>query len=1267
MTAKPLVVNTSEFLLRELQAVGDAISGMLQHGIEELGAKILSRVQPLIDQKHVTHADVVQLVLVCDALLVAEEAMLADSNVSDPEVEYAHALVSEAARRLGPFRAFYHQSSELDADGVRVLVKAHRADKQPFGGACEKTRWLGLAIVRRLADKTGDRGALDQYAELMVRLIEEIVALEQARMPAEQARKNVEQKLGLRKLLEDAQQKAPAPKLDPRIRAFCAPDGLDIFHAVEHANQISIQDPFDVDTVHAAPRATFSRLLRRAAGEREAGTGRVLVVLGDSGSGKTHLMRVFRNQVHGERLGYVGYLQLSGSHPDYGRYVLGSLIDSLERPYYAPEVQESGLMCLSDALLTGVQSIGSEVRTALRESELANDELSTFVHHLADDVVRDPRFRSLDIDLIRALLFLQRRDPPFHARVIKFLRGQPLGRHDLALLGDLAPRSDDALGLLGAIAKLIAAVNGGALVLLLDQLEDVYNQPNAKEQYVRLMDVVRHVSDSTPNGLIVVSCLTDLYTKLREMLGRAVLDRIERDPEPQRLNASRSLEEIAALVERRLAELYDTQGVRHRAADPHFPIPRTLLERQAELRLRDVLDNLQDYRLACIAAGGLVEIELEQLVTESAKPSRRPPPPDTDALHRAWADWPKDSVEVPTEDEAVRELLVWCLASAVEGVSVDNKNETLLVRTAQGAQLSVALTNDTSRSGLLARRIDAVVKDAKKQQRVPVVVRCSEFGGRPGTDLAKQLGVLAKVGGRRITVEQSTWQQALAFRSFSEKHTADPGWKSWTQTEAPLLKLDALRDVLGIPPGAAVPTIPPVEAVGKKSSSRPPGATGVEQIEPVSPVIIEHPGNDVKPFVLQLGVTISVRQQPANIPMEQLKRHCAFLGASGSGKTSLALNVIEQAAERGIGAILLDRKGDLCTYADPECWHRRDADPKRLKRKRELRERLDVRVYTPGKQGGRSLRIRAVPNGLAELPKQDRSHLARFAAQGLGAMMGFKGSGADLTYLGILGKAIEVIGEISAQKDIGLREVIDLIADEDESFLAELGHLDPKHCKKLIQHLETLWLNHSELLVAEDPPLSADILLGRDGSVPRGKVPMSIISTKFLGGPQRVDFWVSQLLVELSRWSSRSPSAELQALLFIDEADIYLPATSKPATKEPLQDLLKRARSAGLGVMLATQSPGDLDYKARDTILTWWLGRISSRTAIDKMKPLLSECRTDFSGSLASAGVGEFYQVSDGNSVRMRSDRSLMDTVQLTEDRILDLARSGAPRADRVA
>ena len=102
---------------------------------------------------------------------------------------------------------------------------------------------------------------------------------------------------------------------------------------------------------------------------------------------------------------------------------------------------------------------------------------------------------------------------------------------------------------------------------------------------------------------------------------------------------------------------------------------------------------------------------------------------------------------------------------------------------------------------------------------------------------------------------------------------------------------------------------------------------------------------------------------------------------------------------------------------------------------------------------------------------------------------------------------------------------------------------------------------------------------------------------------------MSQFLSEALRFCQRNPNDELQAVVMFDEADLYIPANAKPATAEPLQSLLKRARSAGLGIMLATQSPGDLDYKSRDQITSWFIGRVREDTALRKLRAAFqSEC-----------------------------------------------------------
>ena len=177
-----------------------------------------------------------------------------------------------------------------------------------------------------------------------------------------------------------------------------------------------------------------------------------------------------------------------------------------------------------------------------------------------------------------------------------------------------------------------------------------------------------------------------------------------------------------------------------------------------------------------------------------------------------------------------------------------------------------------------------------------------------------------------------------------------------------------------------------------------------------------------------------------------------------------------------------------------------------------------------------------------------------------------------------------------------------------------------------------------------------------------GRTRLSIIYTGFLGDNENILFWVSQFLSEALRFCQRNPNDELQAVVMFDEADLYIPANAKPATAEPLQSLLKRARSAGLGIMLATQSPGDLDYKSRDQITSWFIGRVREDTALRKLKAAFqSESGLDPAAVLPGQTVGEFHLVQEGLVRSMKAQRSLIEAEQVPFDRIEQLAPK--PRA----
>jgi DNA helicase HerA-like ATPase len=314
-------------------------------------------------------------------------------------------------------------------------------------------------------------------------------------------------------------------------------------------------------------------------------------------------------------------------------------------------------------------------------------------------------------------------------------------------------------------------------------------------------------------------------------------------------------------------------------------------------------------------------------------------------------------------------------------------------------------------------------------------------------------------------------------------------------------------------------------------------------------------------------------------------------------------------------------------------------------------------IYTPGHPQGRPLALSIVPEGTHLLPSFERERIAGFAAEALANVMGLKTSLADQTCRGILRQAIYLLTEINDPEEVLLDEVTNLVGEQDPALVNRVGALEPKHFKRLQQALLTLRTTRGQLLKTDGERLSADLLFGLGQYKRPGKTKLSIVSTKFLGDNLDAEFFIAQMLLELGRWISKHPSNDLQAAVMFDEADIYLPATRKPATKGPMEDLLRRARSGGLGIFLATQSPGDFDYRCRENVRTWFIGIIKETTALAKLKPMLSQASGDLISRLGGLNAGQFYMVRDDNVDRIRGGHCTISLEQLPEDKILNLSR----------
>ena len=392
-----------------------------------------------------------------------------------------------------------------------------------------------------------------------------------------------------------------------------------------------------------------------------------------------------------------------------------------------------------------------------------------------------------------------------------------------------------------------------------------------------------------------------------------------------------------------------------------------------------------------------------------------------------------------------------------------------------------------------------------------------------------------------------------------------------------------------------------------------------------------------------------------------------MLGGSGSGKTTLALTIIEQLLLRGIPAVLIDRKGDLQLRQSRCLARKRRGVLRAAASARSLPMRSTSRCSRRGASSGRPISITLLPNGINELPEHEQQLLANLSSAALGEMLHLKNSATHQKQSGTLSVALRILGSRHS-REVTLNDLIHLLEDDDPELADLTQRMDPsgKLRRDLVAQLDSLRHRNSSLFEAGGEPLSMEALLGLGAHAREGRTRLSIIYTGFLGDNENILFWVSQFLSEALRFCQRNPNDELQAVVMFDEADLYIPANSKPATAEPLQSLLKRARSAGLGMMLATQSPGDLDYKSRDQITSWFIGRVREDTALRKLKAAFSsESGLEPAAVLPGQTVGEFHLVQEGLVRPMKAQRSLIEAEQVPFDRIEQLARETKGQDER--
>ena len=389
----------------------------------------------------------------------------------------------------------------------------------------------------------------------------------------------------------------------------------------------------------------------------------------------------------------------------------------------------------------------------------------------------------------------------------------------------------------------------------------------------------------------------------------------------------------------------------------------------------------------------------------------------------------------------------------------------------------------------------------------------------------------------------------------------------------------------------------------------------------------------------------------ASIPTSDLTTHGVIVGMTGSGKTGLGVVLIEECLSAGVPTLLIDPKGDLTNLclifpellgSDFRPWVN-DSDAQKAgldlesfaeqqagawrdglggwgiaaERLAALREKVDFTIYTPGSGAGTPLNIvgslDAPPAGTD--PEVMSDEIDGYVTSLLG-MIGVSGDPLSSREHILLANIIQNAWSQGQDLDLGM-----LLAQVQQPPMRKLGFLEldaffpPADRMAFAMKINGLLASPSFATWLTGDPIDIDAML----RTPDGRPRCAIVTTAHLDDAQRQSV-TSLVLAKLVTWMRRqSGTSDLRALLYMDEVAGYLPPTANPPTKKPIMLLLKQARAFGLGVVLSTQNPVDVDYKALSNAGTWLIGRLQTEQDKNRLLDGLSSA----SGSVDVKAVSD--------------------------------------------
>jgi len=976
----------------------------------------------------------------------------------------------------------------------------------------------------------------------------------------------------------------------------------------------------------------------RSTGKNQKG----LVIIGGAGSGKTHTLGQIRRHAATSDAFFV--LIDCTDILDFWPALALQYMQSLQQEY----VNASGKTVTQiDALLSRLahQAFARQPAHLLRElAEMSRDRLvqlaNCVVAHLKNSHAARIKERH---GTVRALFYVHASDQNLSDLGYAYLQGQkldPLPDSDAAvnvtalyLGGENSPKA-----VVADLAWLMSLSQPA--VLAFDQLDPIVNQhrllaadENHESQAIiqGVVNGLMSLMEKLERTLPVASMLEASWEALRKWGLSSAIDRFE---PAITLDPPRDTRQYEQIVRQRLDRTYRAEGFT--PPYPTWPFTAAFFESIKGQSPRQVLNRCERHRQSCLAANAVTEL----CGDEEEKPKPPPPPPPRRDLDRAFARFKAAaSVSLPdegNEDQVGRELADVCelfLKELPLDPDIDYAREFEFHETKKYQSLHFRL-----------RRIFHNESDREEHVCVRVLEKTNFKAFQVRFDAARTMsGVKEGLAGRTLVLLRNRTPNSPAIQTLLDEFRGGGGrvkgvtsadlvtfsavrqlrqefpneCEAWLRQTRPLSQTAFFRSLAPTwmtvpqePPGAALPAQPPAAvppepkaelpvAVAAAAAPNAPGAIGA--IPPPKPASATAPppsAAEPEPRTVLAGLRDGLTSQPIEFPVIDLTRHVVIRAGSGGGKTVLLKRLVEEAALAGVSSILIDSARDLSFLGDrwpekPEGWLEGDGN----RAERYLRD-VRVRIWTPGRRDGRPLFLSPLPDFRSPFEDQvEFDNAVQIATDGLGPLLI---AGRNRTQpMAVLQSAMK---HFALQGRHDLQDLADILQNLPDSATPNISRAG-KLAQEMGDQLTALMLR-DPMLSPDGQPLDIGELFAAAGRPPT----VSVMSLFALSDLSSQAAFIGRLAMAVFDWIRRNPARDgLRGLFVLDEAAPFLPSRSSAESKPALILLSQQARKYGVGLLLATQNPMDLDYNATAQFATQFFGTANQPQVVRYIEEILEQ------------------------------------------------------------